>query len=252
MRSDPIFTKSAAASTTLAHGGAELRHEVKLIAEALAEDDTLARLRQHPVGLREPFPPRVVQSLYLDDPFQKALDENLAGISERRKLRFRWYGDDYKEVDGVLEEKLRSNQLGWKRRMPVRGPVRVEGATRAAFVRGLAHGLPPEWLERLGMGLEPVQWIAYRRRYFATADGVLRVTVDTELRAWDQRHRPALARRFPSPLPEVSIVELKCAASQSERLREIAGVLPLMVDKCSKFVLASDPAAGPGISVLPT
>jgi hypothetical protein len=253
VRADPNeATAAAKGPAALAHGGAGLRREVKMIAEALAEADVLASLRLHPAGLRESFPPRVVQSLYLDSPFQTALTDNLAGISQRRKLRFRWYGDDCKQVRGILEEKLRRNQLGWKRRLPLTEPRRVEGAARTAFMRDLAHGLPPVWLECIAMGLEPVQWIAYTRRYFASADGALRATVDTALRACDQRHRAALTRKFETPLPQLLIVELKGAASCSQRLGELAGALPLLVDKCSKFVLASDPASGPGVSVLPT
>ena len=38
-------------------------------------------------GVRELHAPRVVQSLYLDTPAGRALQENLAGLSERRKLR---------------------------------------------------------------------------------------------------------------------------------------------------------------------
>ena len=55
-----------------------------------------------------------VNSLYFDTYEVGCLTDNLFGVSDRTKLRFRWYGDDFRRVRGHLELKGKSNQLGWK------------------------------------------------------------------------------------------------------------------------------------------
>lgn len=202
-------------------------------------------------GIGVLHPSRRVHSLYLDTVFGRSVEENLAGISRREKLRFRWYGDDCDTVRGVLERKVRENTLGWKRSIPLEEPLPVEGTRRREFVERLAAAVPEAWRHRLRHGLEPAQWISYLRDYLATADGGVRVTVDRELRAYDQRIRVRLSRAQPSPLPRILVVELKCAPEALEEARQIANRLALRVDRCSKFALASDSTHGPFPSFFP-
>jgi len=226
-----------------------LRHELKAVVQEAARARVLTALRVHPLGVRTLFPPRVVQSLYLDTPFGRALEENLAGVGSRRKLRFRWYGEARDRAAGTLELKAREDALGWKATAAIPAPVELEGARCEDFVRALAAQAGAPWAERL-LGLEPVQWIRYRREYLATADRRVRITLDTGLRAWDQRLEPRLQARRATPLPRLLVVELKCAPGDERTARELLAGLPLFVDRCSKFVLASAIGHGPVASWL--
>ncbi len=230
---------------------ATLRYELKLACQESAQARVRAALRMHPSGLRTLFPPRVVQSVYLDTPFHRALEENLAGVSDREKLRFRWYGGEARGVRGVLERKVRENTLGWKQSFAVQSDVTVEGTNRRRFVDALVAGVDEGARERLRHGLEPVQWIRYRREYLQTADGCVRVTLDTELRAFDQRALARLSSSAPSPTPRILVIEAKCAPESYEAARRLLERLPVPVDRCSKFVLASESAHGPNASILP-
>jgi len=76
------------------------------------------------------------------------------------------------------------------------------------------------------------------------------VTVDRELRSADQRWRFNLTTRCPTVLPRILVIEAKCSQDQYARAEELINRLPLVVDKCSKFVIASSPGSGPTVSLL--
>lgn len=226
------------------------RYEVKLV---LAEQDLprlRAELRLLPSALRPLHPPRVVQSVYLDTHDGLALHDNLAGTSARQKLRCRWYGEGDAEVQAQLEWKRRDNGLGDKDVLTLAAPLRVDGCTRYDFVQELWKQAPPRWRERL-RGREPAQWIRYRRDYLASADGLLRVTVDRELTAFDLRFDMVLSCRRPTPLPRLLVVEIKADGRDREAIEAWLQQVDLAPGKCSKFVLASLPGEGPLVSRQP-
>jgi hypothetical protein len=227
------------------------RHELKMVCQAMAYPEVRTALLLDPAGFRSLFPMRQVQSVYLDTPEGDALEENLAGISHREKLRFRWYGAGAHQVSGTLECKVRENMLGWKRLLPIDRLIDVEGANRHDFVRILWDEADATWRAMLARAIEPVQWISYEREYFGSADHRLRVTVDRKLRTFDQRGRLVLSREIETPQRPVVVMEVKCASAHYEWARRLINRLPFFVDKCSKFVTASMPEAGPLISVYP-
>lgn len=228
-----------------------LRYEIKMACQEAAYERLRMLLRLDPSALRTLYPSRRVQSVYLDTPTGSALEENLAGISHREKIRVRWYGDDARGVDAVLERKVRENAMGWKDVLRLPRPIDVEGVPHGEFVRTVADQATPPWRAVLMDCLEPVQWIAYTRDYLRTADGRVRVTIDRSLTAADQRAASRLSFARRSPLPRLCVVEAKCAPEDYEAAQALLSRLPLFVDRCSKFVLASDREHGPAPSAFP-
>jgi VTC domain len=222
-----------------------LRYEFKLVCQDTAYAQVLTALRLNPAGLTPLYAPRQVQSIYFDTPHGKSLQENLAGISHRRKIRFRWYHDPSGEVDGHLEMKVRENTLGWKHSLPFQERVAVEGVRRSDFMAQIRNNLTPAWRVNLDWGMEPVQWISYLRDYFISSNGKVRVTVDRNLKSWDQRPHWRLNRKFASPLQKMIIVEVKCAVGDYDAGHSVVSKMPLVVGKSSKFVMASNPGEGP-------
>ena len=221
-----------------------LRHELKLVSEEASYPEVRMALRLDRSAIRTLHPRRLVQSLYFDTPFQRALEENLAGLSRREKLRLRWYGAETAVVEAVLERKRRENTLGWKESVRVPGALQLGGRERRGFMDELESRVDPAWREHLA-GLEPVRWVRYWREYFTSADRRVRLTLDRELAFFDQRPLARLADTERMPSPRLLVLELKCAPEYLDAAREIVARLPIPLGRCSKFVLAAEPLSGP-------
>ena len=227
-----------------------IRYELKLASEVHLYEEVRSLLLLHSVGMAPIHHPRRVQSLYFDTPFDDALEDNLAGISHREKVRFRWYGEEARGVRGRLEKKVRENLQGWKEFGEVEGAFDMEAARRTELQAAFAGATSPTWRELLSCNLEIVQWISYQREYLATSDRRVRVTLDRDLTTWDQRFSAHLSSKWKTPTPDLMILECKVAPEDLPRLEGLLSSLPLMVDKCSKFVIASSPGHAPLRSVL--
>jgi len=226
-----------------------VRYEAKMISQVAAYPRLRMKLRLDRARIHELYPPRIVQSLYFDTWHGRALEENLAGVSHREKVRFRWYGPERTGVRGVLERKVRENMLGWKGLLRIDEALAIEGRPRTVFARDVFRHLTAEWNDVRASALLPVQWISYEREYYSA--GRVRITIDRKLRTWNQRWRATLSSRFRTQTPDVMIVEAKCAEEHYAELQELLARFPMRVDRCSKFVYASRPRDGAQVSRLP-
>jgi hypothetical protein len=214
----------------------ELRYEVKLVAPESYLPRLLAAVRVHPRALRELYPPRYVNNVYLDSHDLSRLNQNYAGINDRSKLRYRWYGEDPRGVDGHLEFKLKHGNLGWKQTYAVVGAVDLQAMNWTAFLQRVRASLPPNVLAASKHIDQPVLINRYHRRYLATADRAVRVTIDTQQRYWNQwaTMRPNL--HFATQPPSTLVVEVKAHRSETQGVRRVLEGLPLHVTKNSKYV----------------
>jgi len=228
----------------------ELRHELKFTSDESAYSELVMMLRLDRAGVRTLHPRRRVQSLYLDTTFQRSLEDNMAGLGAREKVRLRWYGEDGTSVLAVLERKRRENSLGWKETQALSQPIQIAGAQRRSFMRELERRCDERWRRHVLHGLEPVQWISYEREYFTSADRRVRLTLDRRLRCADQRPLSRLTDAPRSPAPRVLVLELKCAPEHLASASDLAGRISIPLGRCSKYVLACDPGHGPLPSIL--
>ena len=70
------------------------------------EDDSIKKLLTIN-GFKKFFPSRYISSIYLDTFNFDFAKDNINGVSKRKKLRFRWYNEDYENI--YLEEKNKQN-----------------------------------------------------------------------------------------------------------------------------------------------
>jgi hypothetical protein len=214
-----------------------LRYELKGVAAASGWDTLRTWLRLHRAGFRAVHPPRTVNSVYFDTYDLRCWEENLSGQSRRTKVRYRWYGHAALPAAGALELKRRLNRLGAKESAPVAEPF-LPGDCWAECHRRLLAAAPPALAAVLAAHPFATSLIRYRREYFASADGRLRVTLDRDLCALDQRASvvPNLVRR--SNLPDVAVLELKCEATQREQAARALHDAPLRITRFSKYAVA--------------
>ena len=189
-------------------------------------------IRLHPAAFVIAFPPRRVNNVYLDAPALDSLNANLTGISKRRKLRLRWYGND---IRPWLELKTKNNLLGDKRRALL--PCTIDlTKSWVEILKTVRNCAPPKWRPWLPGGVRPSLYNSYRREYYVTPDGAIRATIDLNQCACDQRFHPCPNLRHALPLSDTVVIEIKGAPDEIGRLQEIVGRFPIRRSRNSKYV----------------
>jgi SPX domain protein involved in polyphosphate accumulation len=212
------------------------RYELKLTIEGHWLPQTRSWLHLSPGGLRKTYPSRKVNSAYLDTLEFDDLRANLAGVSQRQKLRLRWYGNNRdRVVQCSLELKRKRNMLGEKKRIELPKPLDL---TRkwALILSTVRKETPAEWQPDLVIRTQPTLLTSYQREYYATADNVVRATLDYNLEVFDQRYssRPNLSHRH--PVTDLVVIELKASPEEEDRLEEIITRFPIRRTRNSKYV----------------
>lgn len=219
-------------------GGHEERHEVKFAAYQKDYPTLRHWLRMHPAGFQSPYPDRQINNVYFDTWDYRAYAENLAGVSERSKVRYRWYGSSLGPAAGSLEVKQKRNHFGWKLRFRVAEAPYHEGDSwadiRFSLRRQLAAG-GRLWLDHNPL---PVMLNRYQREYFETADRRIRATIDTRQRVYDQRAggEPNFSR--PAIMQDTLVVEFKFAREDRQLAVKLLANMPLRIGRHSKYMNA--------------
>ena len=214
----------------------DARHEVKFVGDATCRPTLEAWIRTHAAGFLEPHPARRVSSAYFDTHGYRAYQQNLMGATSRRKLRLRWYGEASDPEQAALELKIRRNGLGWKVSHPV-GRLPLSGDSWCEIRRSVSRRLPAEARIPFEESSFPVLINSYQRRYFESPDRGVRVTLDWDQKAFDQRFgsHPNLTRR--ADLPDTLVVEFKFLPRARRAASEMIQGLPLRVSRNSKYVI---------------
>jgi len=213
----------------------DLRYEIKLVCDPHRLPQARSWIRLHPAGFVVAYPPRRVNSLYLDTLRLSSLDDNLAGLSARQKLRLRWYGDKVTGIQPTLELKQKRNLLGRKKRCLL--PCKLDLTWPwIEILEAIRASTGPDWQVMLQTVNQPTLLNCYQREYYVTPDGAVRVTLDFAQAAYDQRFslRPNLRVRL--PITDTIVIEIKILQDWAERLPEVAAQFPVPRGRHSKYV----------------
>jgi len=213
------------------------RYERKFLTEELLPCQVEALVRQHPLMFHAPYPPRQVNSLYVDTADMQNYYDNVSGAETRRKVRLRWYGALTGPIARpMLEIKVKDGLVGKKISYKM-ASFNLDGdfCDRAFQEAADRSDLPPVVRTDLRT-LSPVLLNCYRRSYHATRDGRFRITVD-----WRQDFYKINAALCNSLLHRQRnardvIVELKYEIEQEPRADRVAGYFPFRISRNSKYV----------------
>lgn len=217
---------------------ADARLEIKFAAYASKLDTVLNWISNHPMAFNVPYPDRNVNNVYFDTYGNASYEQNLFGSSSRVKLRYRWYGKNREPAPGALEVKCRRNFFGWKIRFPCPDLI-VEPADDWRQIRDkISAAVPHE--ARVWCQTYPAPMILnrYYRRYFLSADGNIRITVDTHQSVWDQRYKSIPNYDHRANLPDSLVMEVKFAREHESLAYDAVKSMPIRVSRHSKFMNA--------------
>ncbi|MCB0338917.1 MAG: polyphosphate polymerase domain-containing protein [Bdellovibrionales bacterium] len=221
----------------------DLRFERKFLIEDISEAEIIGVIKTHPACFREIYHEREVFNIYFDSPDFYSYHENVAGVAERRKLRLRWYmgSPDFKGVF-QFEIKRKFGLLGDKLNCPIGGeqmPTNALPDAQLLFKRALMAYPNLTSFE----SYSPVLVNSYRRRYFRSAEGDFRITVDSQIGA-RRTHSDGTSFSMPNLKLHGCVVELKYGMESEPKSDQITQNIPFRVTRSSKYVMAVDALYG--------
>ncbi len=212
------------------------RYEVKMTCNAVHLDRVRSWIQFHPAAFFTTYPPRQVNSLYFDGLEGESFEDNLIGVSQRNKLRLRWYGDSLRYVHGFLELKSKSGHLGRKAFFPLEAKFDLNRMSLSEVVQRLREEVDGPFAFWLDQFPQPYLITSYRRQYYETMDRQVRLTIDTGSVAYDQLLQTMPNITLPTPSQEI-VMEVKADMVFAQRIADVLAMLPrLWVSKNSKYV----------------
>lgn len=220
------------------------RYEIKFVAYVSRIQEIIEWIKVHPAVLVGTYPDRIVNNVYFDTFNYTAFSENLSGASSRTKVRYRWYGNSSTPDKGVLEIKRKRNYFGWKTYHKVNSPPFEVGNNWKNIYNQILDQIDPTGRIWLQSNPFPIMINRYTRKYFATHDDKVRVTLDTKQKVWDQRYKPYPNIVHRANLPDTFVVEFKFDRKDREYASEILQGIPLRVGRHSKYMNAVRACSG--------
>lgn len=214
----------------------ETRYEIKQAYSDLRLPELRSWVQVHPAGFHTAYPARRVNSIYFDTHGLDTFNDHISGVPVRRKLRYRWYGDDLRVArNGQVEVKNKSELAGWKLIEKLEADFVLENSNWAGLIdqmRGASSGVIKELLSIS----RPVVLTVYYREYFVSADRQVRLTIDSRLKGYSQflTSRPNI--NFSQPGDGQIILELKSDINQAAELADMLSHFPVRAGRYSKFV----------------
>ena len=183
------------------------------------------RLTENPANFTLAYPDRRVNSIYFDNAHFDALNENFAGIGQRRKYRIRWYGEDLVNIrNPILETKIKVNKLGYKEYLKLED-FKIQELSLITRDIDIIRS----------RNLEPNVIISYDRTYFLSQDKIVRATIDRAL----SYHSVAVSRLEPLPSIDPAIIlEIKYDQSKESVAESYLQAIPFRLTKNSKYASA--------------
>jgi SPX domain protein involved in polyphosphate accumulation len=178
---------------------------------------------------------RQINNIYFDTTDYSCFAQNLDGLPGRRKLRVRWYGNTFGRIEKpVLELKIKQGLLGRKARYRLRSFELSRPFNRRLIMDSLAASELPETISDAVATMFPTLLNSYHRRYFISADGRYRLTLDYRLTYYtiDHGSNVALSRRDSDHV----IIEIKYDADDDTNIDFISNDFPFRMTKSSKYV----------------
>ena len=216
----------------------DMRYEIKIPIPSTRTYDIKAWVHLHPEGWRIAYPSRQVNNIYFDTFSHSNFNDNLSGVSDRTKLRIRWYGSDIDLMENAqIESKHKRGTIGWKRIIHIPGSVQIDGNDWHQIKNTLENRIESAsiLLQRYPV---PIIISSYYREYYTSPDEKLRLTIDTDLTAYDQQNSMVPNIKYPTLPQPYTVVEVKAHPDNLDNLVRALSYSTSQITRFSKYVHA--------------
>ena len=180
------------------------------------------------------YPKRKINSLYFDDLNYSSINENLDGVSEKKKYRIRWYGSKNKLNNPIFEIKSKKNYESFKRL------INLKKLNNLFIFKHENLNFVKEFLNnqyRFNKIIYPVLTTHYDREYLISNNGLIRATLDYNIQSvfLKENNDLNINRNYYSN----TILEIKYDVNLDKYVRENLKNISSRLSKNSKFVTSA-------------
>ena len=214
----------------------QARIEIKLVADYAHKYRVFRWINANRYNFVKEYNDRLVNNLYLDSYDYRCINENIAGLSNRVKSRIRWYGDSTSNIKPNLEFKLKQGKLGWKDIFSIE-EIDLTKSWNNIIIQ-IHNSLSSETSFLFKDFPLPVLVNQYKREYYRSLDKKIRITIDSNLKTFDQRNvfTPTFVSNI--KMPDMIVIEFKFSPDYQDIAANLLKDSPVRPSRCSKYVLA--------------
>ena len=189
----------------------------------------------------EKFHERRVNNIYFDSVDFKNYHEKVSGISERIKVRIRWYGKTFGLIkEPVLEIKIKKEELNRKTTFKLKSFALDKNFSSDFLQKKVFEksNLPGFFAEMLRVS-RPVLLNSYERKYFQSVNKKYKITLDKNLAFFKLKNNN---NRFNEKIldNDHQILEIKYPEDCDDKILEVAKHFPFRLTASSKYVYGVD------------
>mgnify|MGYP005648874381 FL=1 len=177
---------------------------------------------------RTQYPARNVNSVYFDTYNYTSIRQNLDGVSNKKKIRVRWYGNKDIMTNPVLEIKSKKGFETKKESSSIKELDNIKLSDLHIIKEKLNKKLKSKKI------INPILTTHYEREYFVSLNKKIRATIDYNLKSifLNNITQIDIVKNFKN----ICILEFKYSTSLDKYVRENLKGITLRLSKNSKFV----------------
>jgi SPX domain protein involved in polyphosphate accumulation len=210
----------------------KLRFERKFLILGNEYKITERILLTHSFGFREIYSKRRVHSLYFDTPNFTFFNDNLIGSNHRIKFRLRWYDSPQSDSSPLnLELKIKRGEVAEKLSFKIGEIKKFDYNSTKTLNKLIKERSIPNYIKEIFYTLTPTLTNNYERKYYISADGNLRLTLDFNL-----SYGKPFSNDFKYQNPYIHLIEAKYSPNHDNKASQILSKFPFRISKNSKYV----------------
>jgi SPX domain protein involved in polyphosphate accumulation len=213
------------------------RYERKFVVVALDHHQMAMMVRLHPSTFKTAYPDRFINNIYFDTEDYQYFKDNVEGVSNRKKIRIRWYGSLLDQnITPVLEYKIKRGPVGYKQSYRL-APIQL-GSTEMNISELVQKMLKCDIPKTIALDLlshKPTLVNRYHRKYFISNDGRFRITIDDDMQFFKVSSLICNLNWYDTDYDH-TVLELKYAMDCDRDAKSISRSFPFRMTKNSKYV----------------
>lgn len=212
------------------------RFERKFVIEQGGVPYVEKMVRLNPGAFRPAYYERQINNIYFDTANLRNYYDNHFGKSKRVKVRIRWYGDTFANVESpILEFKLKTGAVGRKLSFKLKPFDFHKNISKAELQKVFSSSDIPVWVLDELLFLTPTLLNTYKRKYYISFNKIYRFTIDHSMSFYNfSPQNKGFFERVKQN--DITVLELKYDMQHDTTVGNVTKYLPFRLGKFSKYV----------------